>query len=186
RDNEAIGAASASAPRTTLALLDRGEVMCPQERDQLKNGTQEPEPARNAVCQRWGERYPPHVNVATAKQLVEFELPNASNVRVARIVHKEVVPENEPTWFEDPQHLKGYVVPQSRVENRTEDGELCDQIEGVVPQRQVSSVGTDEVQLRCAQPFSLLNGLGKQVQADDVLGARSPLGEFAEPVPSPT
>jgi hypothetical protein len=60
---------------------------------------------------------------------------------IARIVHKKVIPENNPAWLENADHFPSHLALERRIEDTCEAHELSDQIETLVPKRELSGAG---------------------------------------------
>jgi hypothetical protein len=72
---------------------------------------------------------------------VELLAADSPDIRVAGIVHKKVIPENQAAWLENSEHLPRHLALERRIEDRREDCELSDEIERFVAERELSGAG---------------------------------------------
>src|SRR5688572_21214693 len=66
------------------------------------------------------------------KQLTDTSACNASHMRVQRIVHSEVIPDDRPTGAKDAIDLSTEITGHLRIENGGEHGKHCHQIEKAI------------------------------------------------------
>jgi hypothetical protein len=64
------------------------------------------------------------MNLTTGKELANLVLANPADVRVLRIIDKEVVPEDKSSWFKDTKHLLRNSLSYLLIENRSKNGGL--------------------------------------------------------------
>src|SRR5260370_4608017 len=68
------------------------------------------------------------MNLTIRKELANFALADSTNVRVARIIEKKVIPQGEAAWFKDAQHFRRDTPLHLRIENRTKNRGLQDDV----------------------------------------------------------
>jgi len=61
------------------------------------------------------------INLAARKKSVNLAFANAANVRISRIIHKEVVPDNKAARLKDSEHLYRNSVLHLKIENRSKN-----------------------------------------------------------------
>ena len=72
------------------------------------------------------------MNLTTRKEPANLALADSTNVRIARIIEKKVIPKGEAARFKDAQHLRRDAPLHLRIENRTKNRGLQDNVEGRV------------------------------------------------------
>jgi hypothetical protein len=65
----------------------------------------EPRMRSEQAGERWRQRNAPEVYAAPRKELLDLSLPDPADVRILRVIHVIIVPEDDALWSHDPEHL---------------------------------------------------------------------------------
>jgi len=114
--------------------------------------------------------------------LANLVLANPAHIRIARIINKKVIPEGEAAWLKDAKYLRRNSLPHLRIENRTKDGGLQDELERCVGKIQSRRAPAFQAHTVRTQLSRLLNPLWQQVNPKDILRERTPLQKLTKPV----
>src|SRR6185312_11667964 len=156
-----------------------------RERQAFQCGSRHPRAAGECPAQRRYQCGAGKANRRSRKEITNVVAPQSSNRSAQRIGIAAVIPEDASARSQHPLHFERDLVLHTAVRHRAERGELRDQIEGPAGPWQLRGISTAEVNAR--ETFtSGGDTFLDEIDAMQILGARSPLQKLEQPVARPT
>lgn len=122
------------------------------------------------------------MNLTTRKELANLALADSANIRIARIIDKEVIPEGKAARFNDAQHLLRDALFHLRIENRTKNRGLQDDVERCVRKIQSRRAAALQAHAVRTELSRLFNPFRQQVNPKNILRERAPLQKCTKPI----
>jgi hypothetical protein len=161
-----------------MMFLDRAEIMRARPWNGAEQLRGEPRAPRHGAPYRRRQRDAPQSDIATGKQLLDLVLLDAADVRVARIVETEIVPQDHAARAQHAEHLGRDVALEQRVEHRGKYRRLKHDIEPAIDKMEGRRVAARQGHPRRTQAACLSDALGEQIDPGEMLRARAPLDEL--------
>ena len=168
------------------SFLNYAEIVCAEEGNACQDVTRQPgirgkQPDKR---RRQGDRS--QLNLTARKQPENLALLDPQHIGVAGVIDVKVIPENQALSLHHPQHLGGYLLFHTVVENGGEDQGLTDQIKGRIRKGELCRIPAQDCDSRRTRLSGCGHPLREQINANDMLWLGSPLDELPQPAPVST